>query len=41
MTIRPLHPHLTRQWAIVMRRDKPLNRGLREVVKTIESLGGS
>jgi DNA-binding transcriptional LysR family regulator len=41
LTIRPLTPRLTRQWALVMRRDKPLNRGLREVVKALETLRGA
>lgn len=35
--IRPLHPRLRRQLAIVMRRDKPLQRGLREVVNAIKT----
>lgn len=39
LTIRPLNPRLTRHWAMVLRRDKPLNRGLREVVKAIQGLG--
>jgi DNA-binding transcriptional LysR family regulator len=35
--IRPLHPRLCRKLAIVMRRDKPLQRGLREVVNAIKT----
>lgn len=38
LAIRPLQPRLTRQWAMLLRRDKPLNRGLREVVRAIEGL---
>lgn len=34
--IRPLHPRLSRKLAIVMRRDKPLQKGLREVVRAIK-----
>lgn len=35
MIVRPLQPRLLRKLAIVMRRDKPLHRGLREVVGAI------
>jgi DNA-binding transcriptional LysR family regulator len=35
--VRPLHPRLCRKLAIVMRRDKPLQRGLREVVNAIKA----
>jgi DNA-binding transcriptional LysR family regulator len=34
---RPLHPRLCRKLAIVMRRDKPLQRGLREVINAIKA----
>ncbi|MGB6535875.1 MAG: LysR family transcriptional regulator [Xanthobacteraceae bacterium] len=37
MDIRPLHPRLYRKLAIVMRRDKPLQRGLREVINAIKA----
>jgi DNA-binding transcriptional LysR family regulator len=37
MVIRPLHPRLWRKLAIVMRRDKPLQRGLREVINAIKA----
>src|SRR5581483_691200 len=37
ITIRSLQPRLYRKLAIVMRRDKPLHRGLREVVATMRS----
>jgi DNA-binding transcriptional LysR family regulator len=36
MIVRPLQPRLSRKLAIVMRRDKPLQRGLREVVSAIK-----
>jgi DNA-binding transcriptional LysR family regulator len=36
MIVRPLQPRLLRKLAIVMRRDKPLHRGLREVVGAIK-----
>jgi DNA-binding transcriptional LysR family regulator len=34
---RPLHPRLCRKLAIVLRRDKPLQRGLREVVTALKA----
>jgi DNA-binding transcriptional LysR family regulator len=34
---RPLYPRLRRKLAIVLRRDKPLQRGLREVVAALEA----
>jgi DNA-binding transcriptional LysR family regulator len=34
---RPLHPRLCRQLAIVLRRDKPLQRGLQEVVAAVKA----
>ncbi len=34
--IRPLQPRLCRKLAIVMRRDKPVQRGLREVIQAIK-----
>ncbi len=37
LVIRPLQPRLARKLAIVMRRDKPLQRGLREVANAIRS----
>jgi len=36
--IRRLHPQLSRKLALVMRRDKPLSRGLREVREAITML---
>jgi DNA-binding transcriptional LysR family regulator len=36
---RPLTPRLQRKLALVLRRDKVVNRGLREVVKAIRQLG--
>jgi DNA-binding transcriptional LysR family regulator len=35
--LRPLHPRLSRKLAIVLRRDKPLQRGLREVVGALKA----
>jgi DNA-binding transcriptional LysR family regulator len=37
--IRSLHPKLIRKLAIVMRRDKPLHRGLREAISAMRSHG--
>jgi hypothetical protein len=34
-----LSPRLSRQLALVMRRDKVLGRGLREVIKALKRLG--
>jgi hypothetical protein len=34
---RPLYPRLCRKLAIVLRRDKPLQRGLREVVAALKA----
>jgi DNA-binding transcriptional LysR family regulator len=39
--VRPLYPRLSRKLAIVMRRDKPLQRGLREVVTAIKEFAGA
>ncbi len=39
--VRPLHPRLSRKLAIVMRRDKPLQKGLREVVGAIKEFAGA
>jgi DNA-binding transcriptional LysR family regulator len=39
--VRPLQPRLSRKLAIVMRRDKPLQRGLREVVSAIREFAGA
>src|SRR5262249_4029950 len=36
---RPLTPRLTRQLGVVLRRDKPLQRGLRELVNALTALG--
>jgi DNA-binding transcriptional LysR family regulator len=38
--VRSLKPRLYRKLALVLRRDKPLTRGLREVVRAIAALGG-
>ena len=35
--MRPLSPRLHRKLAIVLRRDKPLHRGLREVVNAMKA----
>jgi DNA-binding transcriptional LysR family regulator len=37
MVVRPLHPRLSRKLAIVMRRDKPLQKGLREMINAIKA----
>jgi DNA-binding transcriptional LysR family regulator len=37
VTTHPLHPRLCRKLAIVLRRDKPLQRGLREVVGALKA----
>jgi DNA-binding transcriptional LysR family regulator len=37
--VRSLHPKLIRKLAIVMRRDKPLHRGLREAISAMRSHG--
>lgn len=39
--VRPLHPRLSRKLAIVMRRDKPLQKGLREVVGAIKEFAAA
>jgi DNA-binding transcriptional LysR family regulator len=39
VTSRPLYPRLCRKLAIVLRRDKPLQRGLREVVAALKAAG--
>lgn len=41
LTVRSLRPRLHRQLALVMRRDKPLTRALRDVVATIRAAGRS
>jgi len=38
LVVRPLRPRLSRKLALVMRRDKPLTRGLRVLVKAIMTL---
>jgi DNA-binding transcriptional LysR family regulator len=38
---RPLAPRLHRTLALVMRKDKPLHRGLRETLKALQALGGA
>ena len=38
--VRSLKPRLFRKLALVLRKDKPLARGLREVVRGIEGLRG-
>ena len=37
LVMRPLSPRLHRKLAIVLRRDKPLHRGLREVVNAMKA----
>jgi DNA-binding transcriptional LysR family regulator len=37
LTVRPLAPHLSRTFGLVLRRDKPLNRGLREMVNALKA----
>ena len=39
LVVRPLSPRLHRTLALVLRRDKPLQRGLREVVTALGALG--
>lgn len=39
ITVHTLSPRLTRKLALVMRRDKVLGRGLREVIKALKRLG--
>jgi DNA-binding transcriptional LysR family regulator len=39
IVVRPLVPRLYRQLGMVMRRDKPLDRGLREIIKALSALG--
>ena len=39
IVVRSLSPRLVRKLGVVLRRDKPLNRGLREVVKALVGLG--
>jgi DNA-binding transcriptional LysR family regulator len=39
IAVRPLHPRLCRKLAIILRRDKPLQRGLREVVGALKAAG--
>jgi len=39
LAVRPLAPPLRRALAVVLRRDKPLGRGLREVVSALNGLG--
>lgn len=38
LVVRPLSPRLHRKLAVVIRRDKPLHRGLREIVKALKAL---
>ena len=38
LVVRPLTPRLHRQLGLVLRRDKILDRGLRETVKALRSL---
>ena len=38
LEVRALKPKLTRQLALVLRRDKPLSRGLRETVAALQKL---
>lgn len=38
LAVRPLRPRLTRQLAIVLRHDKPVGRGLRQVVELLQGL---
>lgn len=39
LEVRALKPKLTRQLALVLRRDKPLSRGLRETIAALRALG--
>lgn len=39
LAVRPLKPRLARRLGVVLRRDKPLQRGLREVVNALLALG--
>jgi DNA-binding transcriptional LysR family regulator len=39
LAVRPIGPRLRRKLAIALRRDKPLHRGLREVVRALTALG--
>jgi DNA-binding transcriptional LysR family regulator len=39
LEVRALKPKLTRQLALVLRRDKPLSRGLRETIAALRGLG--
>jgi DNA-binding transcriptional LysR family regulator len=39
IAVRPLHPRLCRKLAIVLRRDKPLQRGLREFIGVLKAAG--
>jgi DNA-binding transcriptional LysR family regulator len=40
IVLRPLSPRLARQLGLVLRKDKPLQRGLREVVNALLAIGG-
>jgi hypothetical protein len=39
LDVRRLSPRLYRKLAVVLRRDKPLRRGLNEVVKALTAVG--
>jgi len=39
LIVRPLKPKLTRQLALAIRRDKPLSRGLREAIASLQRAG--
>jgi DNA-binding transcriptional LysR family regulator len=41
LVVRPLAPRLHRTLALVLRKDKPRHRGLREVLKALEALGAA
>jgi hypothetical protein len=40
LAVRPLEPRLSRSLAIVLRRDKPLSRGLRHLQEALLALRG-
>ncbi|HEY0295214.1 MAG TPA: LysR family transcriptional regulator [Bordetella sp.] len=40
LAVRPLRPRLRRQLAVVLRHDKPVGRGLRQVVELLQGLRG-
>lgn len=41
LTVRPLTPRLHRRLAVVVRKDKPLGRGLGEMVRALKALAGA